>query len=420
MLQQIEMAPAAALAGADAEEWTSYDNSSVALKVICKGQQYASTHDAHKLVAVRGMGAFTCEDARIAAHMDQGLLTDPDAPQGDPVRLPWDKMQLRHLVLFKCERTVTPTAEEAAAVAMPIEPVKVTQYQAFWRRCVLGDLKHDDLYGLRTLRLVALKAIFKGLELDEQSPDRKTYLTYNLSSAEILIWQEFSVLAKANKFASGLSVNLVEYLREQEENNPSGTTPFKLRMQVEPGWSSTRSRNEFDSAVVPIRRPKAAKTAVVEVPTSETLVRPPPHVMPILHGGAMCGAVTLLYDMPESASIHSSENMLIVTAPTSSLKRARADDPPAPDSLIPAKELRAFKKRVDIKHVDGDVTFFTFSGLSGDEFKIEARKGVPGSYVVFHGANPPPLGGGGAAAAAPSALGEGSQFEPEDIDDVVA
>ena len=41
----------------------------------------------------------------------------------------------------------------------------------------------------------------QGLELDEQSPDRKTYLTYNLSSAESLLWQEFSALAKANKFA---------------------------------------------------------------------------------------------------------------------------------------------------------------------------------------------------------------------------
>ena len=348
-MEMAASAPSAALSAvasprpSDGDAWTSFDNSSVPLKVICKGQQYASTESAKEIVAFRGRGAFVCDDARIAAHMDQGLLTDPDVGlMTETSRLPWQKVQLNHLVLLKVQRKVTPTPEAAAAAGAPIEPVWVTQFQVFWRRVVKNDAKPDDLYGMRLIKLSALKTIFKGGTLQDAPSDRYWFLCHTLNLEERAIWQDFSEYAKEAKFASGLSVNLVEHLRECEEAG-SAALPFKLRMLVEPGWTATRPRSN-SSRRRRFAAPGVGKSAdVVEVPTAETLVHPPPHVMPIptapraARSAALRPARVGLYPLGgEHAHRHGADG---------SLKRPRSDDGPAPDSLIPAKESARFKTR---------------------------------------------------------------------------
>ena len=400
-------APAAASAHHPGKAGLDIDCASIPLKVSCKGHQYASAEGVKNLVAYRGKSVFVTTE-REAAHMDQGLLIDPDDPAGAK-RLPWKAVKLTDLVLMKCE--------------MPVENGEgtTTQYQAYWRRCT-EDAAHDDRYGLRLLKLSALKQILgnlgasaNGVFVLSGSPDlteRRQHLFDGLDDAETKLWLEFIQLCEQKNFASGLSINFLDALKHLE--SVGLVAPFKLRQQVEPDWVPMRPRGEFDSAVTPIRRPKVSKTsAITTVPSDEVLVPAPTNVFPLLNGGQ--DNVSILHGMPKDAHKHVTDKMIMVTARTESLKamkRKRDEDGGDTTEMISKKELRSFQDRVNIKEVPGGLTVFSFSGTPGDLRIADDKDGV---FFVFHGSSPPCLGG-------PSRNHDDSAslFDIEDVDDVAA
>ncbi len=381
------------------------DCASIPLKIWCKGHQYAATEHVKLLVAYRGPSIFYTTD-REAAHMDQGLLVNPDDPSG-ATRLPWKDVKIPDLDLMKYE--------------MPGENGEtVVQYQAYWRRCT-GEAAHDDRYGMRHVKLQALKQILGNLGAIENGAfvvsasaeltERRQYLFDGLNEADTKLWLEFIQLCEQKNFASGLSINFLDALKHFESTGAAA--PFRLRQQVEPDWVPTLSRERFDSAVTPISRPKVSKSsAITAVPSDETLVLPPANVFPLLNGGS--DNISILHGMPKDAITHETDKMIIVTARTETLKalkRKREEDGGDPAEMISKKELRSFHDRVNIKEVPGGLTVFSFSGNPGD---LRIAKDKDGVHFIFHGASPPCLGG--ASVANDDA---GSMFEVEDVDDDV-
>ena len=113
---------------------------------------------------------------------------------------------------------------------------------------------------------------------------------------------------------------------------------------------------------------------------------PPPHLFPILNGGHE--HITAIYDLPSSASIHQTESQVVISMPTSALKKRRVDDEVPKSERLPRKELLSFWERVSVMETPGNLTFITLSG-NADVLKIEPNQGTPGAYLVFHGASPP-------------------------------
>lgn len=379
------------------------DCASIPLKISCKGHQYAATENVKLLVAYRGSSIFYTT-TREAAHMDQGLLVNPDDPSG-ATRLPWKEIKLADLILMKAE--------------MPGENGEtVLQYQAYWRRCT-GEAAHDDRYGMRLVKLQGLKQILGNLGAIENGAfvvstsaeltERRQYLFDGLNEADTKLWLEFIQLCEQKNFASGLSINFLDALKHFESTG-GAMAPFKLRQQVEPDWVPARPRGEFDSAVTPIRRPKVSKSsAITTIPSDEALVHPPANVFPLLNGGS--DNVSILHGLPKDAHKHVTDKMIIVTARTESLKalkRKRDEDGGDAAEMISKKELRSFHDRVNIKEVPGGLTVFSFSGSPGDLRIADDKDGV---FFVFHGSSPPCLGG--ASVANDDA---GSMFEVEDVD----
>lgn len=399
-------APAAASPHHPMKAGLDVDCASIPLKVSCKGHQYAGAEGISHLVAYRGTSVFVTTE-REAAHMDQGLLVNPDDPSG-ATRLPWKAVKLTDLVLMKCQ--------------MPGEngDGTTTQYQAYWRRCT-DDAAHDDRYGLRLLKLSALKQILGNLGAIENGAfvisgssdltERRQHLFDGLNDSDTKLWLEFIQLCEQKNFASGLSINFLDALKHFDST--SAAAPFKLRQHVEPDWVPARPRGEFDSAVTPIRRPKVSKSsAITTVPSEEVLVPPPANVFPLLNGGS--DNVSILHGMPKDAHKHVTDKMIMVTARTESLKalkRKRDEDGGDAAEMISKKELRSFHDRVNIKEVPGGLTVFSFSGTPGD-LRIEDDK--DGVFFVFHGSSPPCLGGPSRGHDDAASL-----FDVEDVDDIV-
>ena len=332
-----------------------------------KCTQLATTDRSNSVVIYRGDAVFKWADPAVLAHMDQGLLRIPDTfdETGAPAKTPWALVQLRQLVLLEYEG----------------------KFECMWRRVKSkssggpsGEVDHpvDDMYGARKLRLPALKAILGGLDIDSDEDAMKERVKYIFEgiprgSEAWKSWEAFIAYAKSKSFQSELSINLSELM----DLTPS---PFAKRLEVDPDFERYKKpRQEFDSAIVPIARPKRPKEAEE---TDETLVPAPPHLFPINNGGSL--QMTSVYGLPSSSTVFHENGQVLITAPSSLLKRAREADDVPDEEKISKKQLRSLYDRVSVQAMPGGRTVFSFSA-----HKVERDTSVgDNSYLVFHGSSP--------------------------------
>ena len=384
------------------------DDPAQPLYLRCNFTQYATTSDASDLIRVRGDSAFKA-DARVLAGMDMGYMRD----HGSSQKLPWDRVQLRNCVLLETE-VREPQGESLAEVV-------TTTREAMWRRVAHTDARlggrppaweryaRDDMYGLRKLRLSGLKAIFGGLDLESEHQlvkDRVDYLFEGLDASERAAWTAYIKDAQAKNFASGLSVDIAALLATAPSYDATGAGfPLEKRVEAEPEYEREKKpRQEWDSAIPVFKpTPRAKPVERVDDDDADQLFAAPPHLFPILNGGAE--HITSVYDLPSTASIHQSKGQIIISVPTSSLKRVRPADDESPGvpvngqplALLSRKQRVAFDERVSVTDAPGGMTFMTLSG-NPSHLKIEPNKGTPGAYLVFHGPAPPRLLGAGTSS----------------------
>jgi len=356
-----------------------------------KCMQLRTNEHSKSVIAYRGDCAFRWKDEATLAHMDNGLLRIPDKVDdaGAPIKTPWAQVQLRQLVLLK----------------------SAGRWEAMWRR-VLGNnnaaaalapafYAPDDMYGVRKLRLPALKAILGGLDKTSADPAmvaRLKFLFEDLSADSAALWWEFIDYAQSKSFASELSVNL----SEQMEKEPR---PFDKRIDAEPEYEREKKpRQDFDSEITPIARPKRSKAEEDEV-TDDTLMPVPPHLYPIRNGGAH--QMTCVYGLPPSSTVFQTDGQVMITAPTAQLKRRREGDEVPEAEKLPRKELRSLYDRLTVQEIPGGKTVFSFSA-----FKVEKDTSTNDhSFLVFHGAAPTRFVGQNPLTETPLL-----EFEPEDVD----
>jgi len=379
------------------------------LYLRCNFTQFATTPNASDLIKVRGDSAFKA-DARVLAGMDMGYMRD----HGSGQKLPWDRVQLRNCVLLETE------VRELPAAAAEEGDLVTTTREAMWRRVAHTDARlggrppawerynRDDMYGLRKLRLSGLKAIFGGLDLESEHQlvkDRVDYLFEGLDASQRAAWTAYIKDAQAKNFASGLSVDIAALLATAPSYDATGAGfPLEKRVEAEPQYEREKKpRQEWDSAIPVFKPTPRAKPVEPADDDDADLFAAPPHLFPILNGGAE--HITSVYDLPSSASIHQSKGQIIISVPTSSLKRVRPADDESPGvpvngqplALLSRKQRVAFDERVSVTDAPGGMTFMTLSG-NPSHLKIEPNKGTPGAYLVFHGPAPPRLLGAGTSS----------------------
>lgn len=307
--------------------------------------QYIASSQA---VGFRGDGVLASTDEECLQAMDESYLSYPK--KSSCSKIPWNKLQARHLVILKDGRDQT--------MQCLFRRVLLTAEAKPPSECTIDDFPHDDAFCGRRLKLDIQRVLFAFLRpgyegSDGEKEGLRSAFFEGLEPEDIEKIEEY--VAHAEKVSWEYGKLSIHPATDGEPDDFSGW--FRKRYTAD--HKSPCPRQAFDSAITPLPKAKPSKKKKPEE-ESDPLVDAPDHVYSRKVNGRM---ITTIFDLPSGstpkATIIDDASIVLVIFPIPEAgavekRQIRQSELDELNEFISVEDTPAGMRNVTISMTDGD------------------------------------------------------------------